>query len=467
VGACNHRRRQKCVAWVLALACLAVGFPKSALAAEPILQSLPPEQQLTLARVFAPTLVFHALEEFFPASSMDSRAGDNPVEGWSSRVSRYRSWSVPERLQRAALAYRVFSRTQNGQLEVVVEYWCYYVYNAFTVRGGWLPYRMPNNHPNDLERLYLVLRPIGQGWQSEAPDEAWARTSFRVHRVVANAHDRSIPPNEYTARDSESIALPVSVLVERGSHAMAPDLNNDGLFTPGIDSSDILKLQWGIRDHGSTWRWYRESFMDRRNASSVRLCGPIAARDPQADCPGYTLYPADDLQRQFQELQLSMEERHEMVGRTPWLVRTFGDIRVEELMVPPDPANGRMLDRMLSRRARAETGFLAGFTTVDHAPTFVAGRRDFWEVRSRHAPDILTEAVALVPSGRQTLFEATVWGSYSLDAITNVLIGYGWFSENGSASPTIGAEVRIGRFRVRPAFRLTDLGFDSRVTTTF
>jgi hypothetical protein len=136
-------------------------------------------------------------------------------------------------------------------------------------------------------------------------------------------------------------------------------------------------------------------------------------------------------------------------------------------MVPPDPANGRMLDRMLSRRARAETGFLAGFTTVDHAPTFVAGRRDFWEVRSRHAPDILTEAVALVPSGRQTLFEATVWGSYSLDAITNVLIGYGWFSENGSASPTIGAEVRIGRFRVRPAFRLTDLGFDSRVTTTF
>ena len=53
----------------------------------------------------------------------------------------------------------MFSRVERGRLEVIVEYWFYYVYNTFTVRGGWLPYRVQDNHPHDLERVYLVLTP--------------------------------------------------------------------------------------------------------------------------------------------------------------------------------------------------------------------------------------------------------------------------------------------------------------------
>ena len=87
--------------------------------------------------------------------------------------------------------------------------------------------------------------------------------------------------------------------------------------------------------------------------------------------------------------------------------------------------------------------------------------------RRRQSPDILVEAAALFPAGRRTLLEATVWGSYNVDAITNVLLGVGWFSESGSVSLAVGAEVRIGRFRIRPAWRLRDGGFDSRVTTIF
>jgi hypothetical protein len=448
-----------------------LGFSSPAIASDrpDAIPDLSVEQQVTLARAFAPTLVFHPEEEYFPVSSMDSLTGDGPVEGWASRVGQYRALSPEEKLRRAALAYRVFSRVRDGHAEVVVEYWCHYVYNAFSARVAWLPYSVGGNHANDLERLYLVLRMTQPGSPAGgATDEAWARRAFRVHQIVANAHDGGIPPNQYEARNGEAVALPVNVLVERGSHAMAPDLDNDGRFTPGIDSTDILKLQWGIRDRGNTWGWYRDSYQDGRSASAVRLCAPAQAPDPAgADCVRYALYHADDLQRWFQELRLSEEDRDALVGRTPWLVRTFGDFRVEELMVPEDPPNGRVLDRMLRRRVRSESGFVAGFTTVDHAPTLVLGRRDFWEVASRRSPDFLTEFAALLPSSGPALIETTLWGSYSLDAVTNLLFGAGWFSEASTVSPVIGGELRVGRFRVRPQWRLSDNGFDTRVITTF
>jgi hypothetical protein len=421
-------------------------------------------QQLALARRYAPTLVFHPQEQYFPTNVMSSVDGDGAIGAWSSRVEQYSVQDMATKLRHGALAYRVFTRIEDDHVEVVVEYWCYYVYNSFTVRGGWFPYRVHDDHPHDLERLYFVLRPTGT-W-SDGSDETWARDAFRIVKVVANAHDGSIAPNQYRARSRDTLSLPVTVLVERGSHAMAPDIDGDGRFTPGVDSTSALKAQWGIRDTGSTWRWYLHQFMDQRDASALRLCGPASDR-PDDRCPRYALYPVESLQRWFEDLQLTSADREQIVGRTSWLVRTFGDVRVENLMVPSDPANDRMLARMLRRRSDSESGFVAGFTTVDHAPTLVVGRRSFWEVPSGYAPDLLAEAVALLPNGKHTLFEATVWGSYRVDAITNVLIGFGWFSESGSASLAVGTEIRMGKLRVRPSWRLRDGGFDSRLTTTF
>ena len=464
----SRRRSRSVFLAALTLAANLLGVTAPAFGADRSVPELSLEQKVTLARVFAPTLVFHEAEEYFPVSSMDSLSGDAPLEDWESRVHQYRALTIHDKLRRAALAYRVFSRVADGQVEVVVEYWCHYVYNAFTVKGGWLPYRVDGDHANDLERLYLVLRSSHPGRQpGNAADDAWARESFRVHRIVANAHDGSIPPNQYRVRDGESIGLPLNVIVERGSHAMAPDLDNDGRFTPGIDSTDILKVQWGIRDHGSTWGWYKDSYMDGRSESAVRLCGPTPTHGEPEGCPRYALYQADDLQKWFRQLRLSREDRDAVVGRTSWLVRTFGDVKVEELMVPEDLPSGRMLDQMMRRRVRGESGFLAGFTTVDHAPTLVLGRRDFWEVPSRRSPDFLTELSVLLPSSGSALVETTLWGSYNLDAITNILFGAGWFSEANAVSPVLGAELRIGRFRVRPSWRLIDSGFDTRVTTTF
>jgi hypothetical protein len=65
------------------------------------------------------------------------------------------------------------------------------------------------------------------------------------------------------------------------------------------------------------------------------------------------------------------------------------------------------------------------------------------------------------------MFEATAWASYKVDAITSILAGVGYFTERHTASPIIGAEIRLGRLRVRPNWRPADNGFDSRVTLTF
>ncbi len=264
------------------------------------------------------------------------------------------------------------------------------------------------------------------------------------------------------------LASPVTVLVERGSHAMAPDVNQDGRFTPGIDSTEARKLQWGIRDTGATGSRYRASFMDDRDASAQRLCGPTEARRVELDaCPRYALYSADDLQSWFQGFELSPRERDDILGRSSWWVRTFGDVELETLMVPPDPPDGSVLDAMVRRRIRGQTGFVAGLTAAAGSPALIIGQRYFWNVGAHRAPDVAAEAVALVSVAHRPFIEGTLWASYTIDAITNVVIGGGWFSEHQGADIAAGTDLRVGRFSVRPTWRVRERLFNTRVTTTF
>ena len=40
----------------------------------------------------------------------------------------------------------------------------------------------------------------------------------------------------------------VTLLVEEGKHAVAPDRNADGVYTPGYDVNKRIKDAWGVRD---------------------------------------------------------------------------------------------------------------------------------------------------------------------------------------------------------------------------
>lgn len=423
-------------------------------------------EQLSIARAFAPVLVFHPDERYFPISSRDGVASAGTFEAVRDRVARYSAMPRDARLALAAIGYRVFARIDRGSPAIVVEYWCHYVYNAYAVRIGWPPYRVRDNHPEDLERLYVVLASTGEE-AGEVHDEEWARRSFRIHRVVANAHDGTVPPNQYDADAGAPVALPLTILVERGSHAMAPDINRDGRFTPSIDSNGRGKLVWGIRDRGQSWGWYRTSYMDARDEHAVRLC-PDANAPNALPCDPYTLYPANDLQRWFDALQLSSQDRLAIVGRTSWMIRIFSDVRVENLLVPEDPPDGRVLDRMLRRRTHTEEGFETGFTKTAGAPSLVAGKRFYWNVPSLRMPDVVADVSAILPSGNRTQLQATLTGSYALDATTNVLIGGGWFSDgrpNGDG--VIGFDIHVGRFHVQPLHRLHHDGFHANLVALF
>jgi len=420
---------------------------------------LTPAEQLSIARQFAPVLVFHPEEQYFPVSSLYE--SDSAV---SDRVDHYRTLSRDGKLSLAAIGYRVFPRTERGESEIVVEYWCHYVYNEYSVRVAFLPLRVRDNHPEDLERLYVVL----------TADPATG--AYRVRRVVANAHDGSVPPNQYDALVGGPIVSPLTMLVERGSHAMAPDINHDGRFTPRVDSTATGKLLWGIRDEGKAWSWYRPSFMEMRDGSAVRLCvaggdaeaGSVGTGHIDTGCRPYALYAVSDEQRWFNGLQLTKGDRVEIVGRTSWVDRVFGDVRVENLMVPKDPADDSMLNRMLNRRTRAEGGMEIGFSTTRVAPTAVVGRRFFWDLPARGVPDITADVSAALPHEGHMSIQAMVAGTYALDATTNVLFGEGFFSgTRRNTDPIVGFDIRMGRFHLQPVHRLHGRGFHTTLAWQF
>ena len=229
----------------------------------------------------------------------------------------------------------------------------------------------------------------------------------------------------------------LTVMVERGSHAMAPDVDGDGRFTPGVDSINALKAQWGIRDSGSDLALVPEVVHGpagqlrhpclrsgvgarRRSLPSLR---PVPCRKSPALVPGSGFVLG--------------ESARISSGPPSWLVRTFGDVRVGEPDGPDRPAkrSGAGSDgatplavRNGLRRRVHHCRPRAGGGASDDAHSGSCRRGYAARTFSR-------KAVALLPTDRRTLFEATVWGSYRVDAITNVLIGYGWFSGERRRQP--------------------------------
>lgn len=469
---------------LLVVAC-AVARPASARdATSPGPLALSPLEQQVIAGAFAPVLVFHPDERYLPINPMTALATtespdaafDEGIdvrgrgENVKARVALYEALSQEDKLAHAAIGYRVFSRYARGRTEVVVEYWCHYVYNAFIIRLSWLPFRISDNHPGDLERLYVVLTPqTGELSREDTVDEGWARRSFRIQRIIANAHAGSVPPNQYDTERGQRVVPPVTILVERGSHAMAPDINHDGRFTPGIDSTTTGKLLWGIRDAGRTLSWPRPSYMDARDPDGTgRLCAATAGSDAEETCRPYALYSIAELQLWFHDLDLSGQDRRDFVGRTSWFGHTFTDIRVEELTAPSDAPDGRVMDRMLKRRTRTSQGIFVGYTSVPDAPALVVGRRYFWDVASRRVPDVVVEVMGLLPRGQRAAVEGEVLGSYAVDATISVLVGTGWSSNREAMTDLVaGIDLRIGRVHVRPAWRARQREFGSKFLVQF
>ena len=106
----------------------------------------------------------------------------------------------------------------------------------------------------------------------------------------------------------------------------------------------------------------------------------------------YYVNNADELVERLGRFNLTRREWQEVVGRTPWRFRAFGNVRIEDLIMPVDPP-GRFLASMLDRRSRNEQGLLVGFTTVGNlTPAWIVSKRQFRDVHARRAPTSLQKS---------------------------------------------------------------------------
>ncbi len=108
----------------------------------------------------------------------------------------------------------------------LIEYWIYYPFDV----GGLEP------HAHDSEHLFVEIDKLGG----------------TVAALFGGAHGMLAPNNSYLILDEKGypVELPLFALVELGKHATAPDVNRDGVFTPGLDENYFKESAkvWGIRD---------------------------------------------------------------------------------------------------------------------------------------------------------------------------------------------------------------------------
>ncbi len=69
---------------------------------------------------------------------------------------------------------------------------------------------------------------------------------IRLMKVTGSAHGLGWYYNELDVKDDTR--FPLTLLIEEGKHAVCPDRNADGIYTPGYDVNYRINDAWGVRD---------------------------------------------------------------------------------------------------------------------------------------------------------------------------------------------------------------------------
>ncbi len=452
-------------------------------------EGLTETQVVSLAEKFAPVLVFHPDEQFFPSSPLLSLSQNPPDTERESiveflgtperRRERYLALTLPEKARLTTVFYRVGKLQRQKDEVVVIEYWFYYVWNMYSARQGLFPFWFDSSHPNDMEQVRVVLEldPKRSGNWTEVQG-----TRVRMETVYTSAHEGNAPANRYDfARGGDRSAKP-QVLVELGSHALGNDTNRDGKFTPGDDGESGYKILWGVRDRGYTWARYNPDYMDQRHkGNAVLFCyqgGNFEGDGASDECPrdafSYRLVPVDELYRQFDLLDLSSEDKKQVYEtKVRWMRRLFGKSNgnSEKLVLPPDTASDKKAVAIEGFSA-TERGMMTGATTLISDPGFFIGGRYSFLHGSKIIPDVLLDAEGVVTTQGKGFFSTTIRASYPIDAITKLFGGVGLVTdsftfENRQLDWLGGLEVRVGGMRLSIAGRtmgsLTGSALDFRI----
>jgi hypothetical protein len=428
---------------------------------------LPVAQQERLARHFAPTLVYHPDEPFFPVSPVtpaatfrDTSSGAADLEPVDVRIARYLGLERPVRLALGAVFYRVTIRPEEGRRRIALEYFFYYLGNPYRSHGGVIPIPVNLWHPHDLEHvLFVVDFPTDTDLMTVRPEEG------HIVAVYPSAHGEAIPENILHATGTLGLPVPVRLLVELGSHAMAVDANGDGLFTPRLDADGPHKCTWGIRDHGTPWCWYQTSDMDARRSDAVVLGGSA-----------YRLAPVAELAAAFEEEARSASFVKES-GRSSWAVRSFGEAGPDALLAVPPPAGDPDAAYGARAVARQERGFTVGASMARSQFSIFAGGRWMFATPAL-LPDVMVDAEGGLTSDGRAYSVVDVLATYRVDFVSRLFVGGGplvrWWSLTRHEVEwdwVTGLEFHLGRLRVRAAWRrigvLNGTGHEARVSYAF
>jgi hypothetical protein len=425
-------------------------------------EDLSADEQARLAHQFAPVLVFHNDEKFFPVSPLFpiTKAPTSDKEKMllrlgttESRTAAYLEMSLAERAKLATVHFRAYPAKRDSRNVVVLEYWFYYVHDEYRVRGNILPIWAGGNHPNDLEHVHLILRRAESG-------------KFVVDELYASAHEGKIPANRYNYGEAGHDG-PTRFFVELGSHAMAPDIDEDGIFTFGIDGDSGSKLQWGIRDEGYTWPRYRGRYMSpRSNGNLVVFEEENAAISPGekedtrfSKVYSYRLTSVDSLGEGFAQLDLTGKElKSTFETPTFWFPRVFGrdNGRSQALLMPRPPKSGGDSVGILGVSS-LERFLILGTTLNVDEPGFLVGARYSFLTHSLIVPDFILETDSIVTRHKNYLSPQFLL-SYPLDGFTRIMFGKSLVTDSWSFSPrqwdTVGTiEVRLGDMRISASAR--------------
>lgn len=127
----------------------------------------------------------------------------------------------------------------------ILEYYFYYLHDYG-----------PRCHSNDFESARMALK------MTCSNDVARNRScSVSLRSVEGAAHGSAWYANRLNIGHKEvhDMSLPPTLLVEEGKHAVAPDRNGDGHYTPGYDVNDRANDAWGVRDGFGAGYWWAGS----------------------------------------------------------------------------------------------------------------------------------------------------------------------------------------------------------------
>ena len=173
--------------------------------------------------LYAPVLEFARGETVFP-SAFDAleRLGVERGLSGAALYDQYLRQDPAARRAQCAIYFRI--RSFPGTWSI--EYWLYYPFDI----GGL------KSHLHDPEHVFVEVDKLGGV----------------VHRVIGAGHGFLAGNNIYSTERplAQPIALPIFAMVELNKHATAPDIDRDGVFTPGIDENEYRERSkvWGVRD---------------------------------------------------------------------------------------------------------------------------------------------------------------------------------------------------------------------------